>query len=80
MFDPALKAEWFSLVLKASNLVPVNDKDSEAREKDLLTSDELASIRRGQSEEEYLTGIRMRLRVGRAGGLLWQAHGGCGEG
>jgi phage terminase large subunit len=52
-FNPALKDEWYSLVLKASDLVPVNDKDPRAYEKDLLTSDELESIKRGQSEEEY---------------------------
>ena len=53
-FDQRLKDEWYSLVLKASRLVPVNDRDPLAHDRDLLTSDELESIKRGISEEEYL--------------------------
>ena len=52
-FDQKLRDEWFSLVLKASELVPVNDRNPDALMSDLLTSDELESIKRGQSEEEF---------------------------
>ncbi len=45
--------EWYTACLKASNLVPVNDLDPEAVEKDLLTSDELEQQRRQMSDEWY---------------------------
>ncbi len=45
--------EWFSAALKASDLVPLNDLDPEARAHNLLTSDELEANKRQMSEEEY---------------------------
>ncbi len=45
--------EWFSAALKASVLVPLNDLDPEAKEHNLLTSDELEEIKKQISEEEY---------------------------
>ena len=46
-------SEWFTASLKASELVPINDKDPKAREHNLLTSDELAAARKDMSEEHY---------------------------
>jgi len=46
--------EWFSACLKASDLVPLNDKDPRAKEKYLLTSDELENARGQSSEENFL--------------------------
>ena len=45
--------EWFTANLKASDLVPANDLDPRAREKALLTSDELEMARRQMSAEWY---------------------------
>lgn len=45
--------EWFVAILKASELVPLNDKDPLAKQKHLLTSDELLAARRDMSEELY---------------------------
>lgn len=45
--------EWFVAILKASDLVPLNDKDPLAKQKFLLTSDELALARKDMSEELY---------------------------
>ena len=53
-FNQQLKDEWYSATLKASDLVPVNDKNPDPYGNDLLTTQELESIKRGISEEEYL--------------------------
>ncbi len=45
--------EWFSAALKASDLVPLNDLDPEARTHNLLTSDELEDTKKQISEEWY---------------------------
>ncbi len=45
--------EWYTASLKASDLVPLNDLDPEARTKNLLTTDELDHARRQMSEEWY---------------------------
>jgi phage terminase large subunit len=45
--------DWFTASLKASELVPLNDKDPRAKERFLLTSDELSKARKDMSEELY---------------------------
>src|SRR5271154_3079181 len=45
--------EWFSASLKASELVPKNDRDPNAKDSGLLTSDELEVAKRQMSEEWY---------------------------
>ncbi len=46
--------EWYRLELKASELVPYNDKDPDALAKNLLTSDELEAAKRsGMTPEQY---------------------------
>ena len=46
--------EWFSACLKASDLVPLNDLIPNAKDKYLLTSDELENARKQSTEEGYL--------------------------
>lgn len=45
--------DWLVMVLKASELVPQNDQDPQAKQKHLLTSDELLAARRDMTEELY---------------------------
>ncbi len=45
--------EWYTATLKASELVPINDLDPEAKSQNLLTSDELDLQKRQMSEEWY---------------------------
>ncbi len=45
--------EWYTASLKASELVPLNDLDPEARSNNLLTTDELEHARRQMSDEWY---------------------------
>ena len=45
--------EWFVAILKASELVPLNDKDPKAKEKYLLTSDELSAARKDMTDDLY---------------------------
>ncbi len=45
--------EWYTASLKASELVPINDQDPEARQRNLLTSDELEHTRKQISDEWY---------------------------
>ncbi len=45
--------EWFTAALRASELVPLNDIDPEAKSHNLLTTDELDEIRKQISDEEY---------------------------
>jgi phage terminase large subunit len=52
-FQQSLKDEWFSSVLKASELVPINDREPNAKERRLLTSDELDKARKDMTEELY---------------------------
>ena len=46
-------AEWFTSSFKASELVPVNDRDPQAADHGLLTSDELEQAKRQMSDEWY---------------------------
>ncbi len=46
-------AEWFTSSLRASELVPLNDLDPEAKQRNLLTTDELELQRRQMSDEWY---------------------------
>ena len=48
-----LPLEWYTASLKASDLVPLNDLDPEARTRNLLTTDELEHARRQMSDEWY---------------------------
>lgn len=48
-----LDPNWFVAILKASELVPQNDKDPLAKQKHLLTSDELDAARRDMTPELY---------------------------
>jgi hypothetical protein len=45
--------DWYRVELKASALIPFNDKDPDALAKNLLTSDELAAARRDMTPEQY---------------------------
>ena len=46
-------AEWYTASFKASELVPINDRDSQAVDHGLLTSDELEQAKRQMSDEWY---------------------------
>lgn len=45
--------DWLFLEIKASQTTPLNDKDPNARDKNLLTSEELADARKTMTEDQY---------------------------